>query len=177
MIAAKTAPGDGELRGGILPAQQGKQFVEDVAFVLQMSQNSDTGMRALVVPTLGIDRVGAKHLQLSLLDLCAQYADHAAIFVFEKLSHGSWEDENGSARVSEDEHLHFPVQFLAVTLVVFTIHGPEYLTRTRFPNTRSTGLRPEAWGAQGAHGKRCLAAALHHPSATSAGDSGRGIFR
>src|SRR5258705_8520552 len=133
-------------------------------------------MCTLVVPTLSVNRVGAKHLQFPLLDLPSEYLDHPAIFVFKKLAHRSREDKKGRAYVPEDEHLHFPVQFLAVTLVVFTIHGPEYLTRTCFRYTWNADVRQQR-GSRRTHRARRLAAALVGSPDASAGASGCGIFR
>src|SRR6266545_2866534 len=133
-------------------------------------------MSTLVVPTLGVNRVVAKHLQLPLFYLFPQNPDHPAIFVFKKLAHRSREDEKGRACMPEDEHLHFSVQFLAVTLVVFTIHGPEYLTRTCFRYTWNADVREER-GSRGTHRARRPAPALVGSTDASAGASGRGIFR
>ena len=85
-------------------------------------------MSRLVVPALGIDRVWAKNLQFPSIDFPGEHPDHAPVFILEKFPHRSGEDQQGSARLSKYQHLHLAMQFLAVPLVIFTIHEPKYLT-------------------------------------------------
>src|SRR5450631_1877241 len=80
-------------------------------------------MNALVVPAFAIDRIGTKDLQLPRVNLRRQYPDHASVFILEKPALGSGEDQQGSARVSEDQQFHIAMQFGAVPFVVFAVHG------------------------------------------------------
>src|ERR1700751_316452 len=95
-------------------------------------------MRRLVVPALSIDRVRTKHLQLSAVDFGREHPNHAAVFILEKSSHRSGEDEYGRACLPEHQHFHLPMEFLAVPLVIFAIHEPKYLTLTAI-------LEPGLW--------------------------------
>src|SRR5438477_7187414 len=128
VIPAETAAGYGQSRGLVPPAQVGKQFMQNVTLKLQVSQDPNPGMCRLVVPALGIDRVGTKYLQLPAVDFAGQNANHPAVFVLEKSSHGSRENQDWHTAMAEHQHLHVSMQFLAETLVIFAIHGPQYLT-------------------------------------------------
>ena len=99
--------------------------MQDVALVLQVPQHAHPGMHALVVPALGVHRVGAEDLQLAGIDFRRQRPDHAPVFILEKPAHGSGKHQQGRARVSEDQHFHVAMQFVAVALVIFAVHDGE----------------------------------------------------
>src|SRR2546428_12258074 len=101
MIAAETASGHRQLRRLILPAQKGKQFVQDVTLVLQVPYHPHPRMEALVVPALAINTVRATNLQFAPLNLRRQHSNHAPVFIFKELSHGSMEYQQRQARVYE----------------------------------------------------------------------------
>ena len=96
--------------------------MEYVAFILQMPQHALPRVRSLVVPALGIYRIGTEDLQFAAVDLGREHADHAAIFVFEELAHGGGKNEQGLARITEHQVLHVAMKFMAVTLVIFAMH-------------------------------------------------------
>src|SRR5258706_2122611 len=104
-----------------------------------MPQHPHLGMHALVVPTLGIDGIRAKYLQVAALDLRRQHANHPPVFIFKKPPHGRRKNQQRTSRVPEHQQIHVPVQFLAVSLVIFAIHslavsadGISYLNRAPF---------------------------------------------
>src|ERR1700746_486980 len=106
-----------------------------------MAQHPDPRMGRLVVPALQVDRVRTENLQLPPLDLSAQHPDHPAVLVLEKLPHGSRKDQHRRSCMAEHQHLHLPVQFLAVSLVIFAIHERQYLTSPAVvPNFVHTSL-------------------------------------
>src|SRR3989442_12983141 len=61
MISAEAATGDGE-RTGIPAANEGDEFLQDIALVLAVTFRSGGKGNALVVPALDIDAVDAKEL-------------------------------------------------------------------------------------------------------------------
>ena len=124
VIRPEAAPGHRELLRRILPADKRHKLMQNVALVLQVPHHPHFRMNVLVVPALGIDAVRAKHLQFAALDLRRQYADHPAVFIFEKLSHRSWKHQQGHSRVPEHQRVHVAVQFLAISFVKFAIHFP-----------------------------------------------------
>ena len=96
--------------------------MQNIALVLQVPQHPHLRMHALVVPTLGIDGVWAKYLQFAALDLRRQYANHPSVFILEKFPHGSRKHQQRRSRMPENQRIHVPVQFLAVSFVIFAIH-------------------------------------------------------
>src|SRR5579859_4895019 len=99
--------------------------MENVALVLQMTKHPHPRVDALVVPAFGVDAVRAKDLQFATLDLGRQNANHAPVFILEKLSHRGREDHQWHAGMAKDQSLHVAVQFLAVSFVIFAIHREE----------------------------------------------------
>src|SRR5579864_2318259 len=99
--------------------------MQNVALVLQMAKHPHSRVDALVVPALSVDAVGAKDLQFATLDFRRQHANHAPVFILEKLSHGGRENQQWHAGMAKDQGLHIAVQFLAVSFVIFAIHLEE----------------------------------------------------
>src|SRR5580693_1516925 len=122
MIPTEAAPRHRQPWRVILPAQEGQEFMQNIAFILQMPQHALSGMNALVVPALCVHRIGTKHLQLSTLNLRGEHPDHAPIFVFEEPAHGCRKHKQRRPAVSEDQRFHVAVKFLAIASVIFTIH-------------------------------------------------------
>src|ERR1700733_5325045 len=87
-----------------------------------MPQHPHSRMNALVVPALGIDRVGTKHLQLAAFNLWRQHPDHPAIFVLKEPSHRSRKHHQRRAAVSKDQRFHVTMKFLTVSSVIFAVH-------------------------------------------------------
>jgi len=140
MVSPKAAARHGQPRRLILPAYKRHHLMQNVALVLQMPQHPHLGMHALVVPTLGINSIGAKYLQFAALDFRRQHANHPAVFIFEKLSHGGRKHQQRSTRIPKNQSIHVPVQFLAITFVIFAIHSLQYLRRSILPEPGT--LRP-----------------------------------
>src|SRR5580704_6182013 len=88
MVSSETASRHRQPRGLILPADKRHELVQDVAFELQMPHHPNLWVHSSVVPALGIDRVRAKHLQLAAFDFRGEHANHPAILILEKLTHG-----------------------------------------------------------------------------------------
>src|SRR5579863_2371947 len=122
MVATKTASGHGQPRGLILPAQEGKEFMQNVALILEMAHHPLARMNTFVVPTLRVDCIGTEYLQLSALNLRRHYTDHASIFVFKEPAHRGRKHQQRRATMSEDQGFHIAMKFLAIASVIFAVH-------------------------------------------------------
>ena len=151
MVATEATARHAQLPGLVFPANEGQKLVQDIALVLKVTKYAHARMDAFVVPALGVDSIKAEDLQFPAFDFRGQNADHAAVFVLEKLTHGGWKDDNWRPCMTEDKGLHVAMQFLAVGFVIFAIHRggvtetcrdapgcgssqPEYLTRSMVGN-------------------------------------------
>ncbi len=68
------------------------------------------GCAPLLYQLSRVHAVDAKHLQLSLPRSWRQRRDHARVLILKEASHGTGEDEQRRASVSEDERFHVPLQ-------------------------------------------------------------------
>ena len=111
--------------------------MQDIALILEVPHYAYAGMNALVVPALRVHSIRTKDLQLTSVDSGRQRGNYAAILIFKKLAHGSGEDKQRRARMTEAQRFHVTVQFGAVSLEIFAVHdrsgvnrnqGAEYLT-------------------------------------------------
>src|SRR5436305_1928433 len=108
MKSAKTASRDSNLRSTIFPLQKRHKFIDQVTLILHMPPDPRSRMHTLVVPTLRVHTIHAKHLQLSRIDLPRQRANHPRIFILKKTSHRTGKDKQRLASVPEDQSLHVP---------------------------------------------------------------------
>jgi hypothetical protein len=79
-------------------------------------------MNALVVPTLAIDGVRAKHLQSAALELGRKGPNHSRILILKEPSLGRGKHKQRRPTVSEDQRFHIAMKFLAICSVMFAVH-------------------------------------------------------
>ena len=147
MISPKTAPRHRQLPRLILPTDEGQKFMQDVALVLQMPQHPHPRMHALVVPALEVDRVRTKYLQFAAFNFRGQRSNHPPVLELEESPHRSREDHQRHSGMSEDQRLHVPVQLLAISLVIFAVHGEQVCGKAGLepcrPLKKTRGLTPK----------------------------------
>src|SRR5208337_337523 len=131
VIAAKAASGNRDLRSPVLPLQVRQKLVGDVTLVLHMPRDACPRRHALVVPTLAVDAVHAEQLNRARFQFSGQRADHSRVFILEKTPHGGRKNQDRLPGVPEHQRLHVASQFLAILLVVFTVHVPRIVNELR----------------------------------------------
>src|ERR1700733_2208171 len=112
VIPAKAAANADEVAVLILQPDQRKQLVEDVFLILDLPGYAPARWDVAVVPALRIERVDAVELDLSVVDLVPDRADHAAIFELIEARLRAGEDNGRRAAVSVDKEFHIPAKTL-----------------------------------------------------------------
>src|SRR5437867_3048024 len=87
-----------------------------------MAASAVLGHRRLVVPGLAVDRIHAPELQPTRIDARRHVRHDAEVLPLVEPAHGRRKDEDRSATVAEDEHLHVAPEGGAPPLPVLTVH-------------------------------------------------------
>jgi len=106
VVAAEAGADGAEARVLIHLADEGHDLIHDVVAVLDLAGDAPAGQDVAVVPAFAIDRIDAEELEMAVLELVVEGADHLAIFELVEAAAGGWEDDGGIACVSEDEQFH-----------------------------------------------------------------------
>ena len=103
-------------------ADEGGDFLDDVAVIILVAAGAVGGMRLPVRPGLPVQAVDREYLDLSRFDEMGQLVDHPEIFELMKAPALRREDQHRLAEVAVDLHFHIVPQDGTEPLVIFDLH-------------------------------------------------------
>jgi hypothetical protein len=99
-------------------------FVEDVRLPDNVAQHTLARMNVVVVPGFRAVAIDAVNLYEPGIDLVGQRVYHQKVFPLIETTPGAWKDQNGRARMPEDQHLHIAAHARAEPFnIIFRRHG------------------------------------------------------
>jgi len=122
VIGAKAAAGGHDGGMGVFFLYEVEDFVEDIFFVLQVSQDTFGRVEASGVKALFINAVEAPDLDGPCFDLSLEGVDHVPVFIVEEAGCTGREEQYGISGVAEDQQFHVPLQVGAEPFIIFSFH-------------------------------------------------------
>ena len=123
VIGTEAATGGCDLLRAAQIFHQGRDFMDDVAFVGVVAHDAIMRMNPAVVPAFRIHAIHAKDLQVAGVDFPGEFVDHAVVFKFEKAPLRGGKNQDGVASVAIGQQFHISAQAGGVPIVIIASHS------------------------------------------------------
>src|SRR5207302_957057 len=119
---AEGASGDDQVIHRVCVPDRGKDLLDEVPLVREVSSGAVLRGGRLVVERLAVDRIDAPELQPARVDPRRHVRDKAEVLPLIEAAHRGRKDEDRSATVAEDEQLHVTTEGGTPPFAVLALH-------------------------------------------------------
>jgi hypothetical protein len=122
MVGAEAAAGGYEGGMWVKVPDEGKDLVEDISFVVQVSADALCRVQVFGVEAFAVHAIEAIDLDGARFDLFAHGVDDLPVFVVIESRGAGREEEYGVTSMAEDKEFHVSAEMVAMPFVIFSFH-------------------------------------------------------